>query len=186
MTILRTVSTVKAVSATTSLQTDTSKVGTDATITATITSTKSASTQDVNTYGVNLAGDAIETTLVKTQVDADALAAYLAGTMVNVPELVGFTIDNDSSARLDQIRDIDLNDRISATESVTGTSVDGFVEQIEHVITNGGNKHTLRVLVSARSRMVGIYSASAADKYALSTYSSDSPKEPPAYAVYGY
>lgn len=186
MTLLRTVTTVKSVAATTSLQTDTSKVGPDATVTASVTSTKSAPTTDTTLYGVNLSGAAIETTLIKTQVGADALAAYLAGTMVNVPELVGFTIDNDSSARLDQIRDLDLNDRVTATESVTGTTVDGFVEQIEHVITNAGNKHTLRVLVSARSRMMGVYSTSSVDKYALSTYSSDSPSEPPAYAVYGY
>jgi hypothetical protein len=186
VTILRTITTVKTLDSTSSLQTNTASGGTDTTYSASLTSTKSASVADTTTYGVNLAGDAIETTLIKTQVAADALAAYLAGTMVNVSELVAYTIDNDSSARLDQIRDIDLNDRISATESVTGTTVDGFVEQIEHVITNGGNKHSLRVMVSARSRMMGVYSASSSDKYALSTYSANSPVEPPAYAVYGY
>ena len=186
MTIIRTVTTVKGVASTTSLNTDTAKVGTDAVVSSNFTSSVNASTADVLTYGSGLASDAIESVLIKTQVAADALAAYLAGTQTNLPELVSFLIDNDSSARLDQIRDIDLNDRISATENVTGTTVDGFVEQIEHVITNAGNKHTLRLLVSSRTRMVGVYSTSAADKYALSTYSAANPTEPPAYAVYGY
>lgn len=186
MTIIRTVTTVKSVASTTSLQTNTASVGTEATVAAALTSTQSAPTNDILTYGSGLASDAIESTLIKTQVAADALAAYLAGTQTTVPELVSFVIDNDSTTRLDQIRDIDLNDRISATEDVTGTNVDGFVEQIEHVITNGGNKHQLRVLVSARARMMGVYSTSSVDKYALSTYSAANPTEPPAYAVYGY
>lgn len=186
MTILRTITTIKGIASTTSLQTNTANVGTDATVVASITSSRSAPIGDVVTYGTNLASDAIESTLIKTQVAADALAAYLAGTQTTVPELVSFTLDNDSTTRLDQIRDIDLNDRITATEDITGTTVDGFVEQIEHVITNGGNKHELKVMVSSRSRMVGVYSASSSDKYALSTYSLDNPTEPPAYAVYGY
>lgn len=186
MTILRTTTTVKGVAATTSLQTNTASVGTEATVAAAITSSRAAPIDDVITYGTNLASDAIESTLIKTQASADALAAYLAGTQTQVPELVTFVLDNDSTTRLDQIRDIDLNDRITATEDVTGTTVDGFVEQIEHVITNGGNKHELRVMVSSRSRMVGVYSASSVDKYALSSYSADNPSEPPAYAVYGY
>lgn len=186
MTILRTVTTVKGVAATTSLQTDTAKVGTDAVVSSNFTSSKSAPTADVLTYGAGLASDAIESTLIKTQVAADDLAAYLAGTQTSLPELVSFVIDNDSSARLDQIRDIDLNDRISATENVTGTTVDGFVEQIEHVITNAGNKHTLRLLVSSRTRMVGIFSPDSGTRYSLSTWVSDSQTEPPAYAVFGY
>lgn len=186
MTILRTTTSVKGIAATTSLQTNTASVGTDATVAAAITSSRSAPISDVLTYGTNLASDAIESVLIKTQVAADDLASYLAGTQTLVPELVSFVLDNDSSARLDQIRDIDLNDRITATESVTGTTVDGFVEQIEHVITNGGNKHELRVMVSSRSRMIAIFSASAVDKYSLSTFSADNPIEPPAYAVFGY
>lgn len=186
MTILRTTTTVKGIAATTSLQTNTASVGTDATVSASVTSSRSAPISDVLTFGTGLASDAIESTLIKTQVAADDLAAYLAGTQTTVPELVSFVLDNESSTRLDQIRDIDLNDRISATEAVTGTTVDGFVEQIEHVITNGGNKHELRVMVSSRMRMIGIFSNTVGDAYSLSTFSADNPVEPPACAVFGY
>ena len=186
MTILRTVTTVKGVAASTTLDANTAGVGTKAVVSTAIISTDTASSQDVLTYGSGLAGDAIESTLIKTQVAADALAAYLSGTQTTTPELVTFTIDNDSSARLDTIRDVDLNDRVVATEAVTGTSVDGFVESIEHHVTNGGNQHELVLMVSARQRMMGVYSASAGTAYSLSTYTAASPVEPPAYAVYGY
>lgn len=185
MTLLKTLVTVKGIAASTTLNANTASVGTDATLTAAIVSTDAAPTTDVLKYGAGLAGDAIESTLIKTQATADNLAAYLSSVSTMVPELVTFTIDNDSSTRLDQIRDIDLNDRIVATEAVTGTTVDGFVESIEHIISNAGNKHELKIMVSARQRMIGIYSTSGAP-YALSLYSAANPVEPPPYAVYGY
>ena len=185
MTIVRTVTTIKGLAATTTLNTNTAAVGTDAVVSSSITSSQPASKSDLLVYGSGFAADAIETTLIKTQSSADALAAFLSNTLTSIPELVSVTIDNSTTAQLTQIMNIDLNARVIATESVSGTSLDGFVESIEHVISEGGNKHQLTMLLSSRQRMIGIYSTSGAP-YALSLYSAANPVEPPAYAVYGY
>ena len=122
----------------------------------------------------------------QTQAQADALAAYLASTSATEAPLVRITLDNDSTTRLQQIRDVELNDRVIATEAITGGTLDGFVEQVTHRITNGGLRHECELVIGARTRMVGIYSASAGDAYSLSTYTADSPTEPPPYATYGF
>jgi hypothetical protein len=87
-------------------------------------------------------------------------------------------IDNESEENLEVMRDIDLSDRLVAIESVTGAELDSFVEQIEHRITNGGLRHELRVLVSSRARLTGIFAddADAGDPDVFSQFT-DTPPE---------
>lgn len=152
----------------------------------TVTSTESAGTSDTLTFG-GVTSAPTETTFVATQASADALASYLASTSNTDAPIVRIKIDNDSDARLQVIRDLELNQRLVATEAITGAEVDGFVEQITHKITAGGLRHELEIVVGARTRMVGVYSPdSPADPYDLSTYTADNPAEPPPYATYGF
>jgi hypothetical protein len=153
-------------------------------------SNKTASTRTELVFGAGVEGAVVSTPVVTTAASADALASYLANTTDATSPLVTITLDNDSDARLAVIRDIELNQRVTATESVTGATLDGFVEQITHKITNAGLRHTCEVKVSARTRMVGIYSPgtnpAGATVYALSAYTAASPTEPPPYATYGF
>lgn len=151
-----------------------------------VSAVEDAPTTDQLTLGSNVASAPTATSFISTQAAADNLAAYLAATSATDAPLVRITLDNDSTLRLSQIRDVELNDRIIATESITGATLDGFVEQVTHRITNGGLKHECELVIGARTRMVGIYSASASDAYSLSTYSADDPSEPPPYATYGF
>lgn len=152
-----------------------------------VTSTREASVADQLDLGTNLSSAPTETSFVDTQGDADALAAYLASTAATDAPIVKITLDNDSDARLLTIRDIELNQRVIATEAITGGEVDGFVEQITHRITNGGLRHTCELVIGARTRMVGVFSPdSPDDPYELSTFSADNPAEPPPYATYGF
>ena len=150
---------------------------------------KIADTRTSLVYGDGVEGPPI-TSPVVTAANADALAAYLANTSDGTTPLVGITLDGDSDARLATIRDLDLNQRVIATESVTGATLDGFVEQITHRITDGGLRHVCEVKVSARTRMVGVYSPGTdpvgATVYALSAYTAANPAEPPPYATYGF
>lgn len=157
-----------------------------AVISGTITATEDASASDQLALGQNVTSAPTTTAFVGTQSSADALAAYLASTSATDAPLVRITLDNDSSLRLSQMRDVELNARVIATESITGATLDGFVEQVTHRITNGGLRHECELVVGARTRMVGVYSASAGDAYSLSTYSAASPTEPPPYATYGF
>lgn len=166
---------------------------TAATITTTggaLLSEKAASTTTQLVFGSGIEGATVSTPIVTTAASADALAAYLANTTDATSPLVAITLDNDTDARLATIRDLDLNQRVSATESITGATLDGFVEQITHKITNGGLLHECSLKVSARTRMVGIYSPgtnpAGATVYALSAYTAASPTEPPPYATYGF
>lgn len=155
-------------------------------LSSTVTATEDAPTADQLNLGSNVTGAPTQTSYVTTQAAAEALASYLASTAATDAPLVRITLDNDSSLRLSQMRDIELNSRVIATESITGATLDGFVEQITHRITNGGLRHECELVIGARTRMVGIYSASAGDAYGLSTYTADSPSEPPPYATYGF
>jgi hypothetical protein len=157
-----------------------------AVIAGAITASEEASTSDQIALGSNVAGTPTTTTFVSTQAQADALAAYLASTSATDAPLVRITLDNDTTTRLQQIRDVELNDRVIATEAITGGTLDGFVEQVTHRITNGGLKHECELVIGARTRMVGIYSPDSGDQYELSTYTADSPTEPPPYATYGF
>jgi hypothetical protein len=157
-----------------------------AVIAGAITASEEASTSDQLALGSNVAGTPTTTTFVSTQAQADALAAYLASTSATDAPLVRITLDNDTTTRLQQIRDVELNDRVIATEAITGGTLDGFVEQVTHRITNGGLKHECELVIGARTRMVGIYSPDSGDQYELSTYTADSPTEPPPYATYGF
>jgi hypothetical protein len=150
---------------------------------------KTASVDTSLVYGSGIEGATVQTPVVNAT-NADALAAYLANTTDATSPLVTITLDNDTDARLAVIRDLDLNQRVSATESITGATLDGFVEQITHKITNGGLLHECSLKVSARTRMVGVYSPgtdpAGATVYALSAYTAASPTEPPPYATYGF
>ncbi len=157
-----------------------------AVIAGAITASEEASTSDQLALGSNVAGTPTTTTFVSTQAQADALAAYLASTSATDAPLVRITLDNDTTTRLQQIRDVELNDRVIATEAITGGTLDGFVEQVTHRITNGGLKHECELVIGARTRMVGIYSPDSGDQYELSTYTADSPTEPPPNATYGF
>lgn len=151
---------------------------------------KTAGTTTELTYGSGIEGATVDTPVVTTGAAADALAAYLANTSDATSPLVTITLDNDTDARLVTIRDVDLNQRIIATESITGATLDGFVEQVTHKITDGGLRHECSLKVSARTRMVGIYSPgtdpAGATVYALSAYTAASPVEPPPFATYGF
>lgn len=152
-----------------------------------VTSVEDASTADQLTLGSNVTSAPTETSFISTQAAADNLAGYLASTAATDAPLVRITLDNESTTRLAQMRDVELNDRVIATEAITGGTLDGFVEQITHRITNGGLRHECELVIGARTRMVGVYSPdSPADPYDLSTYSADDPSEPPPYATYGF
>ncbi len=151
-----------------------------------VTSLESGSASDTLTFG-DVTSAPTATTFITTQAAADALASYLASTSNTDAPIVRIKLDNDSDVRLQVIRDLELNQRVVATEAITGAEVDGFVEQITHKITAGGLRHELEIVLGARTRMVGIYSPdSPADPYELSTYTADSPTEPPPYATYGF
>lgn len=152
-----------------------------------IAATEDASTEDQLTLGSNVASAPTATSFIDTQAEADNLAGYLASTAATDAPLVRITLDNDSTTRLEQMRDVELNDRVIATEQITGGTLDGFVEQVTHRITNGGLLHECELVIGARTRMVGVYSPdSPDDPYDLSTYSADDPSEPPPYATYGF
>jgi hypothetical protein len=152
-----------------------------------VTSTEFGTISDELTNGASTTGAPVTTSFVGTQSTADALASYLANTGATESPLVRIRLDNDSDARLAIMRDLELGQRVIATEAITGAEVDGFVEQITHKITAGGLRHELEIVLGARTRMVGIYSPdSPADPYDLSTYTADSPTEPPPYATYGF
>lgn len=189
MTILRTKVTVKRVSGnggTATVETDAGEIGTTPRFSAVTTSTKTASNEDLVTIG-EFTGSAIETAFLPTEAAAEDVAAYLAGVNSAYPQLAWIIIDNVDTTRLEVIRDIDLSDRIIAEESVTGATIDGFVEQIEHRITNGGLSHQLRILVSQRARLTGIF-ADDADSANPDIYSqfTDDPPDGFNYAVFGY
>lgn len=185
MTILRTRVVVKRVATTASVESSTQQTGTSPTFAATTTTSRSAALEDSLSYGVDLAGPAIQTVLLATTADAENVAAYLAGVNSAYPQLAEIIVQNDNDTRGAFIRDVDLNDRIIATENVTNAELDGFVEQIEHRITNGGLKHELKVLVSARGRSIGLFTSDASTPDIFSQFTDD----PPAtfnYAVFGY
>ncbi len=154
--------------------------------TPTVRSTETAGSADVLTYG-DVTSAPTATTFIADQNTADALAAYLASTSAADAPIVRIKLDNDSDARLEIMRDLELNQRVIATEAITGAQVDGFVEQITHKITAGGLRHEMEIVLGARTRMVGVYSPdSPADPYDLSAYAADNPAEPPPYATYGF
>ncbi len=150
-----------------------------------VTATDTATTSDTLKFG-KVSSAPTETTFVTTQATADALAAYLANTGQAEAPLVRIRLDNDSDARLAVLRDLELGQRVLAIESITGAEVDGFVEQMTHRIRAGGLRHECEIVLSARTRMVGIYSPDTGTTYSLSTYTADSPTEPPPYATYGF
>jgi hypothetical protein len=151
---------------------------------------RGASVSDELIYGSGIESPAVSTPFVTTTTTADGLASYLANTSNAISPLVTIALDVDSDAQAAVVRDIDLNQRVYATESVTGTTLDAFVEQVTHRISNGGLSHTCTISVSARARMVGIYSPGTdpvgATVYALSAYTAANPAEPPPYATYGF
>jgi len=150
-----------------------------------VTSLESGSTSDTLTFG-DVTSAPTTSSFITTQAAADALASYLASTSNTDAPIVRIKLDNDSDVRLQVIRDLELNQRVVATEAITGAEVDGFVEQLTHKITAGGLRHELEIVLGARTRMVGIYSPDSGDQYELSTYTADSPTEPPPYATYGF
>ena len=150
-----------------------------------VTSVESGSTSDTLTFG-DVTSAPTTSSFITTQAAADALASYLASTSNTDAPIVRIKLDNDSDVRLQVIRDLELNQRVVATEAITGAEVDGFVEQLTHKITAGGLRHELEIVLGARTRMVGIYSPDSSDQYELSTYTADSPTEPPPYATYGF
>ena len=152
-----------------------------------LTATESGTVADELTYGASTTGAPVTTSFVGTQATADALASYLANTSTTDAPLVRIRLDNDTDARLAIMRDLELGQRVIATEAITGAEVDGFVEQLTHRITEGGLRHECEIVLLARTRMVGVYSPAApADPYDLSTYTADNPAEPPPYATYGF
>lgn len=155
----------------------------------TVSATDTSTTADVLTFGT-VTSEPTTTTFVATQATADALAAYLANTGQAEAPLVRIRLDNDTDARLDIMRDLELGQRVLAIESITGAEVDGFVEQITHRVRNGGLRHECEIVLSARTRMVGVYSPgtnpTGATVYALSAYTAADPEEPPPYATYGF
>jgi hypothetical protein len=155
-----------------------------------LTATESGTVSDELTYGASTTGAAVTTSFVATQATADALASYLANTSTTDAPLVRIRLDNDSDARLAIMRDLELGQRVIATEAITGATVDGFVEQLTHRITEGGLRHECEIVLTARTRMVGVYSPGTdpvgATVYALSAYTADNPAEPPPYATYGF
>lgn len=185
MTILRTKVVVKRVATTSALETNTAETGTNPTLQSSTTSTRTATLEDELVYGVELAGPAIQTVLLPNAAAAEDVAAYLAGVNSAYPQLALITVQNDNDTRGAIIRDIDLNDRIVATETVTNATLDAFVEQIEHRITNGGLNHELRVLVSARGRSIGLFTDDASTPDIFSQFTDD-PPDGFNYAVFGY
>lgn len=189
MTILRTRVTVKRVSGTggtATVETNTAATGTTPTFQPVSLSTATAASADLIVVG-DFAGKPIETAFLATEADAEAVAAYLAGVNSAYPQLANVMLDNETDTNLETIRDVDLSDRVLAVESVTGAELDCFVEQIEHRITNGGLKHELRLLVSSRARLTGIF-ADDADEDDPDVFSqfTDTPPVGFNYAVFGY
>jgi hypothetical protein len=187
MTILRTVVTVNRVSGTggtATVELNAGEIGTDTRYSAIDTSVKTASNQDLAAVG-EFTGPSIRTALLASVADAEDVASYLAGVNSAYPQLASIIIDNVDDTRLAVIRDIDLSDRITATESVTGAEIDGFVEQIEHTITNGGLSHQLRILVYQRARLTGIFTSDAVSPDVFSQFT-DTPPASFNYAVFGY
>ena len=183
MTILRTRVVVKRIATTSTVEASTSGSGTAPTFEADSTSFRNAPAESSLNFGVSITGPAIETVLLATVGDAEDLAAYLAGVNSAYPQLAEIIIQSDDDMQAAIIRDIDLNDRIIATETVTGAELDGFVEQIEHRVTNGGLNHELRLLVSARGRLIGLFAAtSPAD---IASQFTDDPPDGFNYAVFG-
>ena len=185
MTILRTKVVVKRVATTSAIETSTTATGITPKFESASTSTRTASFEDSLAYGVELAGPAIETVLLGTTAAAEDVAAYLAGVNSAYPQLATITVQNDNDTRGAFIRDVDLNDRVLASENVTNTTLDSFVEQIEHRITNGGLNHELRLLVSARGRSIGIFTSDASTPDIFSQFVND-PPDTFNYAVFGY
>lgn len=189
MTILRTRVVIRRVSGdggVGTVETSTAASGTTPTFAADSTTSRSASTESVLAFG-ELTGPAIETALLATEDDAENVAAYLAGINSAYPQLADVIVDNETGANLEVIRDVDLNDRVEAIESYTGSILDSFVEAVEHRITNGGLRHECRLLVSSRGRSTGIFAddADAADPDVFSQFTDD-PPEGLTYAVFGY
>lgn len=189
MTILRTKVVVKRVSGTGgtgTLETNTAQIGTNPKFQADSISVRSAPSADVTAVG-DFGGQPIETAFLANVADGDAVAAYLAGVNSAYPQLATIMLDNETTSNLETMRDIDLSDRISATESVTNAVLDAFVEQVEHRISNGGLKHELRLLVSSRARLTGIFAddADESDPDIFSEFT-DTPPEGLAFAVFGY
>ena len=155
-----------------------------------LTATETGTISDELTYGASTTGTPVTTSFVGTQSTADALASYLANTGATESPLVRIRLDNDSDARLAIMRDLELGQRVIATEAITGATVDGFVEQLTHRITEGGLRHECELVLTARTRMVGVYSPgtnpTGATVYALSAYTANNPAEPPPYATYGF
>lgn len=189
MTILRTKVVVKRVSGTGGtgvVETNTAAIGTTPKFEADGIATRTASSKDLNVVG-EFGGQPIETAFLATDADAEDVAAYLAGVNSAYPQLGTIMLDNETTSNLETMRDIDLSDRISATESVTNAELDAFVEQIEHRITNGGLRHELRLLVSARARLTGIFADDAdEDDPDIFSQFTDDPPEGLNYAVFGY
>lgn len=192
MTILRTKVVVKRVSGTGgtgTVETSTAAIGTKPQFEADSISVARASSKDLNTVG-EFGGQPIETAFLATEADGEAVAAYLAGVNSAYPQLATVMLDNETTSNLETMRDVDLSDRISATESVTNAELDAFVEQIEHRITNGGLKHEVRLLVSARARLTGIFADDAdlppAGTIDIFSQFTDDPPEGLNYAVFGY
>lgn len=155
-----------------------------------LTATETGTVSDELTYGASTTGAPVTTSFVGTQSTADALASYLANTSTTDAPLVRIRLDNDNDARLATMRDLELGQRVIATEAITGATVDGFVEQLTHRITEGGLRHECEIVLTARTRMVGVYSPgtnpTGATVYALSAYTAANPAEPPPYATYGF
>lgn len=186
MTILRTKVTIKRVSGaggTATVETNADAIGTMPVFAAVSTSGAFAANADLVLVG-EFTGKAIQTALLPTVAAAEDVASYLAGVNSAYPQLATIVLDNVDTTRLELIRDIDLSDRIVATESATGATIDGFVEQIEHRVTNGGLSHELRILVSQRARLTGLFAGSSpADIFSQFV---DTPPDTFNYAVFGY
>ena len=185
MTILRTKVVVKRIATTSAIDTSAAATGTTPVFQSSTTSTRTATVEDSLAFGTELAGPAIETVLLANAAAAEDVAAYLAGVNSAYPQLATITIQNDNDTRGAIIRDIDLNDRILATETVTNAELDGFVEQIEHRITNAGLDHEVRLLVSARGRSTGIFTDDSVTPDIFSQFTDD-PPDGFNYAVFGY
>ena len=101
-------------------------------------------------YGVIDVGD-IESEFLNSDADALTLAQYLVNQFKD-PRSPMFAMEqmNRDAAALQRMLTTELQERVTVTDSLGGTSGDYHVESIEHEITEGGKWHRCNWLLSAR------------------------------------
>lgn len=101
-------------------------------------------------YGIIDVGD-IESPYVVDDAAAQDLADYLVEQLASPRSpMYGLELINRDATTMTQILQRDLQDRITVTDSLGGTSGDYLIEAIEHEITEGGKYHRCKWVLSAR------------------------------------